>query len=173
MNSSRGAEASHRLPFGQQSSVIAAGFVFAAVLNAAPAFAGSEFASGPFTLPEGLTPGLGGTYILSDATNDEVYSIPATGGAVAFGVPMGFRVFGEIVLPSDYANSGQYLAYGTDSLSVNGVAALTGASGLGAPSVVITTPSGWFTDAAVAPSNFGSIAPVRSFLAMLRAALVL
>jgi hypothetical protein len=123
----------------------------------APAVASSQFASGPFTLPEGITTGPNGTYILSDADNDEVYSIPANGGTVASGTPMNFLVFGEVALPSGYAQSGQYFAYGTDGASVGGVAALTGTSGLGAPNTVISTASGWFTDAVVAPTNFGSI----------------
>lgn len=156
MNYGLGANASIRLPVRLQTA-IAAGLAFTAVLHAAPAVASSQFASGPFTLPEGITTGLGGTYILSDADNDAVYSIPAGGGMVTSGTPMNFRVFGEIALPSGYAQSGQYFAYGTDLASVGGVAALTGTSGLGAPSPVISTTNGWFTDAVVAPTNFGSI----------------
>jgi hypothetical protein len=76
MNYGLGANASIRLPVRLQSA-IAAGLAFTAVLHVAPAVASSQFASGPFTLPEGITKGLGGTYILSDADNDEVYSIPA------------------------------------------------------------------------------------------------
>ena len=156
MNYGLGANASIRLPVRLQSA-IAAGLAFTAVLHVAPAVASSQFASGPFTLPEGITTGLGGTYILSDGDNDEVYSIPAEGGTVTSGTPMNFRVFGEIALPSGYAQSGQYFAYGTDGASVGGVAALTGTSGLGAPNPVISTTNGWFTDAVVAPTNFGSI----------------
>jgi hypothetical protein len=66
---------------------------------------------------------------------------------------MNFRVFGEIALPSGYAQSGQYFAYGTDGA----VAALTWTSGLGPPNPVISTTNGWFTDATIAPTNFGSI----------------
>ena len=157
VNRSLGAKASIRGPVGRAQSAIVAGLAFTAVLHVAPAVASSQFASGPFTLPEGITTGLGGTYILSDADNDEVYSIPAGGGTVTSGTPMNFRVFGEIALPSGYAQSGQYFAYGTDGASVGGVAALTGTSGLGAPNPVIGTANGWFTDAAVAPTNFGSI----------------
>ena len=158
MNWSLAANASSRPSLGRRNSALAAGLVFAAVLDVAPAIASSEFASGPFILPEGITTGLGGTYILSDADKDEVYSIPAAGGMVTSGTPMNFRVFGEIALPSGYAHSGQYFAYGTDDTSVRGVAALTGTSGLGAPNTVINTASGFFTDAVVAPANFGSIA---------------
>jgi len=157
VNRSQGAKTSIRGPAGRAQSAIAAGLAFTAVLHVAPAVASSQFASGPFTLPEGITTGLGGTYILSDADNDEVYSIPAGGGTVTSGTPMNFRVFGEIALPSGYAQSGQYFAYGTDGASVGGVAALTGTSGLGAPNPVISTTNGWFTDAVVAPTNFGSI----------------
>jgi hypothetical protein len=138
--------------------VLGAALTFAAFLDVAPAGASAVFASGPFTLPEGITTGLDGTYILSDADNQEVYSIPAGGGVVTSGTPMSFRVFGEVVLPSGYAQSGQYLAYGTNSASVNGVAALTGASGLGTPNVVINTTVSWFGDAVVAPESFGTIA---------------
>jgi hypothetical protein len=152
-----GARTSISRPVGCAQSAIVLGLAFTAILHVAPAVASSEFASGPFTLPEGISTGLAGTYILSDADNDEVYSIPATGGAVTSGTPMNFRVFGEIALPSGYAQSGQYLAYGTDGASVGGVAALTGTSGLRVPTPVIGTASGWFTDAAVAPTNFGSI----------------
>lgn len=146
-----------RVPIGRTQSAAAAALALIAVLQAAPAVASSQFASGPFTLPEGITTGLNGTYILSDADNDAVYSIPAGGGAVTSGTAMNFRVFGEIALPSGYAQSGQYFAYGTDANSIGGVAALTGTSGLGAPSTVISTTSGWFTDATVAPTNYGSI----------------
>jgi hypothetical protein len=38
------------------------------------------------------------------------------------------------------------------------VAALTGASGLGAPNVVINIPNSWLGNAVVAPENFGAIA---------------
>jgi hypothetical protein len=157
VNRSQGAKTSIRSPAGRAQSAIVAGLAFTAVLHVAPAVASSQFASGPFTLPEGITTGLGGTYILSDADNDEVYSVPAGGGMVTSGTPMNFRVFGEIALPSGYAQSGQYFAYGTNATSVSGVAALTATSGLGAPNSVINTPSGWFTDAVVAPTNFGSI----------------
>ena len=157
MNYSPGAKTSFRGPVGRAQSAIVAGVAFSAVLHAAPAFASSQFASGPFTLPEGITTGLGGTYILSDGDNDAVYSIPAGGGMVTSGTAMNFRVFGEIALPSGYAQSGQYFAYGTDLASVGGVAALTGASGLGAPNPVISTTNGLFTDATIAPTNFGSI----------------
>src|ERR1700733_15491549 len=131
---------------------------FAAFLDVAPAGASAVFASGPFTLPEVITTGLGGTYLLSDADNDEVYGIPATGGPVTSGTPTGFRVFGEIALPNGYAQSGQYLAYGTNGSSNAGIAALTGTSGLGSPTPVISTGNSWFANAAVAPENFGSIA---------------
>lgn len=137
---------------------IAVGLVFVALLEAAPAAASSEFASGPFTLPEVITPGLDGSYLLSDADNDEVYSIPAAGGPATSGTPMGFRVFGEIALPSGYAQSGQYLAYGTNSTSTSGVAAVTGTSGLGSPVPVINASNGWFANAVVAPESFGAIA---------------
>jgi hypothetical protein len=157
MTYSLGANTSFRLPIGSRQSAILAGLAFTAVLNVAPAAASSQFASGPFTLPEGITTGLNGTYILSDADNDAVYSIPANGGAVTSGTAMNFRVFGEIALPSGYAQSGQYFAYGTDGNSIGGVAALTGTSGLGAPTTVISTANGWFTDAVVAPTNYGSI----------------
>jgi hypothetical protein len=146
-----------RLPIGRTQSAIVAGLAFTAILQAGPAVASSQFASGPFTLPEGITTGLNGTYILSDADNDEVYSIPANGGAVTSGTPMNFRVFGEIALPSGYAQSGQYFAYGTDANSIGGVAGLTGVSGLGTPNPVISTANGWFTDATIAPTNYGSI----------------
>jgi hypothetical protein len=71
--------------------VLGVALTFAAFLDAAPAAASSEFASGPFTLPEVITAGLSGTYLLSDADNDEVYSIPAAGGPATFGTPMGFE----------------------------------------------------------------------------------
>lgn len=138
--------------------VLGVTLTFAAFLDVAPAVASSEFASGPFTLPEVITAGLNGTYLLSDADNDEIYSIPANGGPATIGTPMGFRVFGEIALPSGYAQSGQYLAYGTDSSSTLGVAALTGTSGLGGPVQVISTSNSWFANAVVAPENFGTIA---------------
>jgi hypothetical protein len=105
MTCSLGANPSIRLPLGRTHSAIIAGLAFAAVLHAAPAVASSQFASGPFTLPEGITTGLNGTYILSDADNDEVYGIPAGGGTVTSGTPMNFRVFGEIALPSGYARA--------------------------------------------------------------------
>src|SRR5215475_4291186 len=82
VNRSQRAKILIRCPIGRMQSAIVAGLAFAAVLSAAPAVASSQFASGPFTLPEGLTIGLGGTYFLSDADNDEVYSIPANGGVV-------------------------------------------------------------------------------------------
>jgi PEP-CTERM motif len=157
MTRSSGANTAIHFPIGRTQSAIIAGLAFTAVLHAAPAAASSQFASGPFTLPEGITTGLNGTYILSDANNDEVYSIPAGGGTVTSGTPTNFRVFGEIALPSGYAQSGQYLAYGTDDASIGGAAALTGTSGLGAPNPVISTASGWFTDAVVAPTNYGTI----------------
>jgi hypothetical protein len=77
---------------------------FLASLGVAPAAASTVFASGPFVLPQGITAGLNGTFILSD-TGGEVHSIPASGGAVTSGTPMGFRIFGEIALPSGYAQS--------------------------------------------------------------------
>jgi hypothetical protein len=157
MTRSLRANTSIRLPIGRTQSAIVAGLAFTAILQAGPAVASSQFASGPFTLPEGITTGLNGTYILSDADNDEVYSIPANGGAVTSGTPMNFRMFGEIALPSGYAQSGQYFAYGTDANSIGGVAGLTGVSGLGTPNPVISTANGWFTDATIAPTNYGSI----------------
>lgn len=152
------ASATLRPLFACRKSAIAAGFVCTAVLNVAPAAAGTEFATGPFALPEGITAGLGGTYLLSDANNYEVFSIPATGGVVTSGTKMGFRVFGEIMLPSGYAQSGQYLAYGPNALNIGSVAVLTGTSGLGSPVLTIVASGSYFTDAAVAPANFGAIA---------------
>jgi hypothetical protein len=144
--------------FARRKFAIAAGLVCVVLLEAAPAAAGTEFATGPFSLPEGITAALNGTYLLSDANNNEVYSIPANGGAVTTGAAMGFRVYGEIALPSGYAQSGQYLAYGPNLLNNGGVAALTGTSGLSAPTPVILAPGSFFTDAAVAPNNLGTIA---------------
>jgi len=139
--------------------------VFTAVLNVRPAAASTEFASGPFALPEGITAGLDGGYLLSDANKNEVYSIPSEGGAVTSGATMGFRVFGEIALPSGYVDSGQYLAYGVTNSDSDGVAALTGTSGLGSPVPVIVSPGAYFTDAVVAPDAFGTIAQGQVVLA--------
>jgi hypothetical protein len=158
VNRFQGAKISIRGPAGRAQSAIVTGLAFTAVLHVAPAVASSQFASGPFTLPEGIITGLGGTYILSDADNDEVYSIPAGGGMVTSGTAMNFRVFGEIALPSGYVQSGQYFAYGTNATSVSGVAALTGTSGLGAPNPVINMTDSFFAGATVAPENFGTIA---------------
>ncbi len=160
-----GAHASIRPLFARRTSAIATGFVIAAVLNAAPSRAASEFASGPFALPEGITAGLDGTYLLSDPNNHKVYSVPAAGGMVTSGALMNFRVFGEIALPSGYVDSGQYLAYGVTNSNNGGVAALTGTSGLGSPALTILSPGAYFTDAAVAPNAFGTIAQGQVVLA--------
>ena len=157
MDCSSGAGAAIWQSFRRRRFLFAAGLAVLAFHDMTPVFASSVFASGPFTLPEGITGGLGGTYLLSDADNDEVYSIPAGGGAVTTGTALGFRVFGEIALPSGYSQAGQYFAYGTVGNGVGAVAALTGISGLNSPTTVISTTNGFFTTAAVAPADYGSI----------------
>jgi hypothetical protein len=123
--------------------------------------AATVFTSGTFVLPEGIIPAPGGGYLVSDAGNggEAIYLVPATGGTPTERQPTNFRTFGEIQLPAGYSNSGTYLAYGTNApTSTNGVAALVGTSGIGAPTTVINTTNAWYTTAAVAPSSYGSIA---------------
>jgi hypothetical protein len=143
---------------GRKQALTVLGAVLALGWSLTPATAASVFTSGPFTLPEGITMAPDGGYLLSDADNQAVYEIPATGGPPTSSTAMNFRVFGEIALPSGYAQSGQYLAYGTDSTNSFGVAALVGTSGLSAPTTVVNIANGWFGDAVVAPSKFGTIA---------------
>jgi hypothetical protein len=78
---------------------------------------------------------------------------------------MGFAVYGEIVLPSGYTQSGQYLAYGVNDTLTFGVAVRTGTSGLGSPTPGFLSPAALFSDAAVAPNNFGTIAKGQVVLA--------
>jgi hypothetical protein len=124
----------------------------------APAVASSVFSSGPFGLPEGIATAPDGDFLVSDDGNFAVYDVPVTGGMPTSSTSLNFRPYNEIVLPSGYANSGQYLVYGSNSNQTSGVLALMGASGLGAPTNEITIPNSWFTTAVVAPTNFGTIA---------------
>jgi hypothetical protein len=121
-------------------------------------WASTVFTSGSFTLPEAIVPAPGGGYLVSDADNDNISIVPATGGASTSSQAEGFRVFGEVQLPSNYgANSGTFLAYGTNAASNNGVTALVGTSGIAAPASVTTAP-GWYDGAAVSPTAYGAIA---------------
>jgi PEP-CTERM motif-containing protein len=134
--------------------------VAALVLGWSPpsAVASSVFSSGPFGLPEGIAVAPDGDFLVSDDDNFAVYNVPATGGPPTSSTSLNFRPYNEIVLPSGYANSGQYLAYGSNGSQTSGVLALMGASGLGTPTNEVSIPNKWFTTAVVAPTNFGTIA---------------
>ena len=138
---------------------VLAGAVIAAVgLPATSASAATVFTAGTLVLPEGIIPAPGSGYLVSDADNDAIYLVPATGGAPTAQQPTGFRTFGEVQLPAGYSNSGTFLAYGTNATSTNGVAALVGTSGIAAPTPVINATNAWYTTAVVAPASYGSIA---------------
>jgi hypothetical protein len=134
------------------------GAVLALGWSPAPAVASSVFSSGPYGLPEGIAVAPDGDFLVSDDDNFAVYNVPATGGPPTSSTSLNFRPYNEIVLPSGYANSGQYLVYGSNGNQTSGVLALMGASGLGAPTNETTIPNSWFTTAVVAPTNFGTIA---------------
>jgi hypothetical protein len=127
-------------------------------LPATSASAATVFTSGTFVLPEGISPAPGGGYLVSDADNDAIYLVPATGGTPTAQQATNFRTFGEVQLPAGYSHSGTYLAYGTNTpTSTNGVAALVGTTGIAPPTPVINTANAFYTTAAVAPSSYGTI----------------
>jgi hypothetical protein len=133
--------------------------VAASAVASDPARAATVFTSGSFTLPEAIVAAPGGGYLVSDADNDNISVVPATGGAATSTDPVGFRVFGEVQLTSNYgADAGMFLAYGTNNTDSNGVAALVGTSGLAAPNTVINASSTYYDGATVASSSYGSIA---------------
>jgi hypothetical protein len=130
------------------------------VAAASVASAASVFGSGPYALPEGVSAGPSGTYLVSDLRNETVYQIPAAGGAPTGSVPVGFLAAGTVDLSSYYGDlAGTYLVYGSNASETEGLVAQLGPSGAGpvAANAVIDTAS-LLVQAAVAPSAFGSIA---------------
>jgi hypothetical protein len=134
------------------------GVLFLTSLDIGPVVAASEFTTGDFIVPEGIVTLPGGDFLLSDEGGSTIYNIPATGGPPTSSTSLNFRPYNELVLPSGYADQGQYLVYGVNGSFNSGVLALRGASGVGAPTNEVTVPGKWFTTAVVAAANYGAIA---------------
>lgn len=122
-----------------------------------PAHAGpiTIFSGSGFTTPETITPipagfgSVGGNYFVPDALGNELFVLPAAGGAP---VPFATLTTGNdtgIFVPSGYGSlSGQFLLTG------NGAGEAVNSSGVVTP----LSLSGNTTTATVAPAGFGSVA---------------